>query len=134
MTVQDILSICGISLPNTLPIQFSLKRSISSQGTKKLSAALSPVQLQQLSESMQAAMEFRKYVVAGYNSCAITKQHYADLGARFQALDGLSRRIDAFGSKSTLTQGQSEELRKLVKQYIQLSAQLGVSREKDHLS
>ena len=43
---------------------------------KKLTARLDPKQLQQLSEALQQAMEFRKFVVAGFNSCAISKKQY----------------------------------------------------------
>src|SRR5262245_2696668 len=50
---------------------------------KKLTAKLNPVQLQQLSESLQHANEFRKYLVAGYNSCVVSKKQYVDYGATF---------------------------------------------------
>ena len=35
---------------------------------------IDPVQLTSLSESLQRANEFRKYLVAGYNSCAIRRR------------------------------------------------------------
>jgi hypothetical protein len=61
----------------------------------RLAAKLEPRQLQELSEAMQQGREFRQFVVAGYNSCAIGRSQYAEYGARFQALDGLARQIDA---------------------------------------
>src|SRR5262249_12722754 len=54
-------------------------------GDKKLTAKLNPVQLQQLSESLQHANEFRKFLVAGYNACAVSKEQYTEYGATFQA-------------------------------------------------
>jgi len=59
----------------------------------RLPTKLEPTQTQQMSEALQQADEFRKYVVAGYNACAVTKDQYARFGARFQALDALERRI-----------------------------------------
>ncbi len=50
-----------------------------------LTAKLSPVQVQKLSDAIQSAREFRQFVVAGYNSCAVNKQQYAVLGARFRS-------------------------------------------------
>lgn len=39
----------------------------------KFAGKLAPVQLQQMSDSLQSANEFRKTLVAAYNSCAIKK-------------------------------------------------------------
>ena len=91
---------------------------------KKLSAKLNPVQLQQVSESLQHANEFRKFLVAGYNACAVSKMQYAKYGATFQALDSLSRQINTTLSKPELKTSESTELANLVKQYINLSQQL----------
>jgi hypothetical protein len=68
---------------------YSLDLEASILDKASISAKFSPVQLQQLSEATQNAQEFRKYVVAGFNSCGITKKQYAQLGARYQALDKL---------------------------------------------
>ena len=90
----------------------------------KFSGKLDPVQLQQLSESLQHANEFRKFLVAGYNSCAITKAQYAQYGTRFQAMDGLSRQIDSMVSKPELAGTDRATLEDLVQQYIELSQRL----------
>ena len=91
---------------------------------KKLTAKLNPVQLQQLSESLQHANEFRKFLVAGYNACAVSKKQYADYGATFQAMESLSRQINTMSAKPELSAQESTELANLVKQYINLSQQL----------
>jgi len=87
----------------------------------KFSGKVSPKQLQQLSESLQQANEFRKSLVGGYNSCAISKAQFTEFVVRFQALDGLSRQINA-----ELNSHNSDTLRiaDLVKQYINLTQQL----------
>jgi hypothetical protein len=91
---------------------------------KKLTAKLNPVQLQQLSESLQHANEFRKFLVAGYNACAVSKKQYTEYGATFQALDSLSRQINTISAKPELSAQESTELGNLVKQYVNLSQQL----------
>jgi len=91
----------------------------------KISARLSPVQLQQLSDATQNAREFRKYVVAGYNSCAITKAQFGQYGARFQALDGLAREINDLTGKSSLTPEETAELAELIGQYGDLARKPG---------
>ena len=73
----------------------------------KFASKLNPVQLQQLSESLQHANEFRKFLVAGYNSCAVSTQQYTQFGASYEP--------------NTLDR---TELRNLVKQYVGLSQQL----------
>jgi len=91
---------------------------------KKLSAKLNPVQLQQLSESLQHANEFRKFLVAGYNACAVSKKQYTEYGATFQALDSLSRQINTALSKPELNAQERSEVANLVKQYVNLSQNL----------
>ena len=91
---------------------------------KKLSAKLNPVQLQQLSESLQHANEFRKFLVAGYNACAVSKKQYSEYGATFQAMDSFSRQINTISAKPVLNEQESAELGSLVKQYVNLSEQL----------
>lgn len=91
----------------------------------KISTKLNPVQLQHLSEAVQQAQEFRKYVVAGYNSCAVTKAHYEQYGTRFQALDSLARRIDELAAKPSLTPEETASLAALVSQYGDLARKLG---------
>ncbi|SFN67372.1 hypothetical protein [Nitrosospira briensis] len=99
--------------------------SIADKG--KLSGKLDPKQLQAVSDASQQMNEFRKYVVAGFNSCAITKQQYGELGSRFQQLDGLSRRIDGLGTIPNPTDSDKAQLGKLVDEYVALTQQLAKS-------
>jgi len=100
-----------------------LEASIGDKG--KVSTKLNPVQLQQVSEAAQNAREFRKYVVAGYNSCGITKAQYGQYGTRFQALDNLAREINELVSKTSLPQEETKKLADLIKQYGDLVRSLG---------
>jgi hypothetical protein len=63
--------------------------------------------------------------VAGYNSCAVTKEQYAKIGQRFQTLDGLAREINQLSGSEPLSQEQSKNLTVLVAQYADLSKKLG---------
>ena len=94
--------------------------SVADRG--KVAARLEPRQLQQLSEAMQQGREFRQFVVAGYNACAMTKSQYADYGVKFQALDGLARQIDTLAGQEP---GDKTRLAELVHQYITLSQTFG---------
>lgn len=104
---------------------YSVELEASVAEKAKISTKLNPVQLQQLSEAMQQAQEFRKYLVAGYNSCAVTKAHYEQYGTRFQALDSLARRIDEVAAKPSLAPDESASLAALVSQYGELARRLG---------
>jgi hypothetical protein len=90
----------------------------------EISSKLDPKQLVQLSEALQQANEFRKFLVAGYNSCAINKAQFAQYGAKFQTLDSISRQIDTLTSKDTLSDDDSAFLSNLVRQYVSLSQKL----------
>lgn len=102
---------------------YSLELGASIADKVKISTKLRPVQLQQLSEAMQSANEFRKYVVAGYNSCAITRVQYAQDGERFQAMDGVAREINGLLAKPSLSQQESSSLAGLIDEYGKLAAQ-----------
>ena len=91
----------------------------------KVSAKLDPVQLQQLSEAMQSANEFRKYVVSGFNSCAISKTQYGQIGAEFQALDNVAREINDLTDKPELPPDESARLANLIDEYRGLAHKLG---------
>lgn len=93
--------------------------SIADRG--KLATKLAPQLLQQLSDAMQQGREFRQFVVAGYNACAVTKTQYADFGVKFQTLDGLARQIDTLAAQE---RGDKAQLAELVRQYITLSQAL----------
>jgi hypothetical protein len=102
---------------------YSLELEASMPNKAKISAKLSPVQLQQVSEAMQSADEFRKYVVAGYNSCAITKVQYAQDGERFQAMDGVARQINRLLAKPSPSEQESSSLAGLIDEYGRLATQ-----------
>jgi hypothetical protein len=99
---------------------YSLELEATVADKAKISTKLSPVQLQQLSESMQSANEFRKFVVAGFNSCAISKAQYAQFGTKFQALDNLARQIEEMVGRPTLSKSESASLTALTNQYGEL--------------
>jgi hypothetical protein len=104
---------------------YSLELEASVADKAKISTKLNPLQLQQLSEAMQSARDFRQYVVAGYNSCAVSKAQYNQFGARFQALDNLAREINALAGRSSLSPDESARLAALIGQYGDLAHKLG---------
>ena len=104
---------------------YSLELEASVADKAKVSTRINPVQLQQLSEAMQSARDFRQFVVAGYNSCAVSKAQYGQYGARFQALDNLAREINGLTGKSSLSQDESARLASLISQYGELAHKLG---------
>jgi len=102
---------------------FALEASVNDKA--KISAKIDPVKLQKLSEATQSAREFRQYVVAGFNSCAITKIQYGQLGARFQAMDNLAREINELTAKPSLSKDERARLANLIDQYGELAGKLG---------
>jgi hypothetical protein len=104
---------------------YSLQLEASLNDKSKISLKLDPVQLEKLSEAMQSANEFRKYVVAGFNSCAITKVQYAQVEARFQALDSLAREINGLAAQPSHSADESARLTALISQYSDLAHKLG---------
>jgi len=103
-----------------------LEASVADQG--KLSTKINPVQLQQLTEATQNAREFRQYIVAGFNSCAISASQYVQYGARYQALDAVAREINDLASKPTLSQDDSMNLNGLINRYQELAGSLAGQR------
>ncbi len=104
---------------------YSAKLEASVADKAKVSTELDPKVLAQASQALQEANEFRKYVVAGYNSCAITQAQYAQFGTRFHALENLAQEIDSLLSKPSLSPEESTKLAGLVGQYGDLARQLG---------
>jgi hypothetical protein len=100
-----------------------LEANIKNQG--KLSTKLNPVQLQVLSEATQNANEFRKYVVSGFNACAITKSQYAELGQRYQSIDALAREINDLTEKSGRSSAENARLNDLINRFGNLATDLG---------
>lgn len=84
----------------------------------EFSAKLDPVQLTALNEAAQQAAEFRKLLVAGYNSCAISGSQFAAAGVRFQALDGLARQIDQLARQPNPAAEDRSRLTTLVQEYL----------------
>ena len=107
---------------------YSLQLEASLNEKAKVSVKLDPVQQQKLSEAMESANEFRKYVVAGFNSCAISKAQYAQLGARFQALDGLAREINGLAAQPSRSADDSTRLTTLISEYSDLAHKLGTDK------
>ncbi len=104
---------------------YSLQLEASLQGKGKTSLKLDPVQQEKLSEGIQSANEFRKFIVAGFNSCAVSKTQYASFGARLQALDGLARQINGLASQVNRSAEDNGQLKALVDEYAALAHELG---------
>jgi hypothetical protein len=104
---------------------YSVELEASVADKAKISAKLNPAKIQQLSEATQSVRDFRQYVVAGYNSCAVTKAQYSQFGTRFQALDNLAREINALTGKSSLSAEESARVATLISQYGDLAHKLG---------
>jgi hypothetical protein len=102
---------------------YSIKLKATLKNKSEASSELSPETLSSLSEALQDANEFRKYVVAGYNSCAITPAQYSGLGDRAHRLDGLAREINALLAKPALSEDEGKALITLIKQYSDLVRQ-----------
>lgn len=104
---------------------YSVQFEASVDEKTKFIGKLTPSQLQQVSESFQQAIEFRKFLVAGFNACAISKTQYAQYGVKFQALDALSRQIDSLAGQSTLSDSDRTPLSELVQRFIAATQELG---------
>lgn len=104
---------------------YSVELQADVQDKAKVSTKVAPVQLQQLTEALQNAQEFRKFVVAGYNSCGITRAQYSEYGARFQALDTLAREINQLTSTATRSPEQDKNLAALILQFAELARKAG---------
>lgn len=97
---------------------YSLELQVSVQDKAKVSAKSNPVQLQQLSEALQSSAEFRKFVVNGYNACALSGRDYQQLESAFQVLDHLARQITILLGKSSLSSSERQALSKLIDDYV----------------
>lgn len=104
--------------------QWSVTFEAEAQGKGKIATALEPRQAQQLSEAVQQANEFRKYVVAGYNACAISQEQYGRFGSALQNLDSLERQIGQLASKTGSTQEDRRQLQQLISEVVGASQKL----------
>lgn len=100
---------------------YSLELEASIADKARISTKLTPNIVQQLSEATQNARDLRQYIVAGYNSCAVTKAQYAQSENRFQALDSLAREINELTGKPSLSPQEATTVNRLIKQYGELA-------------
>ena len=105
---------------------YSVELEASVQDKAKVSTIVTPAQLQQLTEALQNTQEFRKFVVAGYNSCGITKARYSEYGAWFQALDEMAREINQLTESPSFSAEQSKGLASLIVQFAELARKAGI--------
>lgn len=103
---------------------YSLELEASVADKAKVSTKFTPQQLQQISEASQNAADFRKYVVAGYNGCAITKEQYQHWEPQFQTIDRLAKEINQLAAAPSLTDDQKVQLAKLISEYGDLVGRL----------
>jgi hypothetical protein len=104
---------------------YALELEASVKDTVRISTKMTPVQLQQLTESLQSANEFRKFVIAGYNSCLITKQQYLEDERRFRAMDSLAKVINELAGRASLSDGERRQLADLIAEYGITARKLG---------
>lgn len=104
---------------------YSVKLEATVADKAKVSTELDPKLLAQVSEALQEANEFRKYVVAGYNACAISSAQYIQLESRFKSLDKMALEINSLVSKPSLSPGENKQLASLISQYGDLARQRG---------
>lgn len=103
---------------------YAVEFEASIQDVTKVSGKLEPRQLQELNAAQQQANEFRKYVVAGFNSCAISKAQYLKQVTRFQALDSVARQIDGLLERPALNPAGRTRLAELVERYAAMAQDL----------
>jgi len=99
----------------TVQLEITLSKKVQVTGK------LDPKMLQQLSEALQQSNEFRKFVVAGYNACAVSRAQYGQYGARFQALETLARQISDVMNQVDKSPAAGAALGPLIMQYVELS-------------
>ena len=105
---------------------YSLQFQASIQDAGKFEGKISPIQLQQISDSLQSANEFRKFLVAGYDSCAVTGTEYSQYATRYQALDGLARQIVFLADRPQISPQEEAKLAEMTEQYIESSRDFSV--------
>ena len=108
---------------NNFIVQYS-QYSVQLEGSiggAQIAGKLQPEKLQQLSESMQSTIEFRKALIEGFNHCAISMDQYRVFTIGFQNMDVVAHQIDELSKKATLTSRETGKLDSLVTHYVQLS-------------
>ena len=104
---------------------YSVKLEASVADKAKVSTELNPKTIEQISEALQEAKDFRLYVVAGYNSCAISPAQYSQLEDKFKSLDSVAREINSLISQPSLSPDENKKLAGLIGQYGELARQRG---------
>jgi len=85
---------------------------------------LDPKVIQQLSESMQQAKEFRKWLAASFNACGITKKQNQSYGIKYHTLDNLSNQINDLLNRDKLSEVEGGNLDRLIQEYLNISRNL----------
>lgn len=85
----------------------------------KLVTSLGDTQLQQISEAVELRREILKFVIAGYNACAVSRKKFETLIPLFQTMDGLEKRISAVAAT-----GPGPALNAVINEYVAVSAEL----------
>lgn len=91
---------------------------------RALSARLDPVLLATLSESAQKARDWRLFLVASYNSCAVSKADYLRLVGRHEEISTLERAIDERLRATASHPADTAELERLIDRYHQVTSSL----------
>lgn len=91
---------------------------------QKLTGKFEPTQLEQLSESIKQANEFRKFLVHSFNACAITRADYVSYEKQFTQLDSLARQMSDIAGHKNVSETDKVQLRTLIKEYAEVSRQL----------
>lgn len=106
---------------------YAMELEVSIKDVANVSGKLDPKELHQLNAAQQQAIEFRKYIVAGFNACAISKSQYLETASRFQALDSVAQQIDGLLKQRTLDSADRKTLQDLVEEYSSMARALSGS-------
>jgi hypothetical protein len=109
---------------------YSLKVEGTISEKSKASMEIDPKQLQKLSEAMQQANEFRKWLVASYNACAISQAQYATYEMRYQGLDQAARIINETLRSGNSSPNNQARVSAAIRQYTELANSLQFSATK----
>ncbi len=90
----------------------------------KLRPEIDPQVMQTAVESTQGWDQFLKGRVAGFNSCAVSKDDYALILQRYKSMEDISKNLSQLLQKSTLTQQDVEAVTQLIKHYSSLRHEL----------
>lgn len=86
----------------------------------KIAASLGDTHLRAINEAVEMRREMLKFVIAGYNACAVSRQKFATLIPLFQTMDGLEKRISALAVAGS----NGPALNAVIQEYVAVSAEL----------